>query len=233
MITYFAKCVFKKYRPKIIVIQDGGSALTRACFFVLQQKFRVRFLQEAASYAFLLQGEPRSFWARVRAWFSGVRLLLFHSLEYPEIMIIGAGSQTIPFLEGDVYAYVADRGTFQKRGERLSRRALYIVNGDNFSDKDDDRVRTRVRVLTYGIRNPNVRVKGEEVRSIEKDGRQGLYMKLLYAETATPLFIANCSLNDAEAALSAAALGFALSLTPLPIARGLEEFGNSSIIPQS
>ncbi|OGY74929.1 MAG: hypothetical protein A3H07_01250 [Candidatus Jacksonbacteria bacterium RIFCSPLOWO2_12_FULL_44_15b] len=227
MIAYFAKLIFKKYRPRIILVQEGGSDLARSCFFVLKQKFRVRLVHSAIECAFLLNEEPRSFSDRARALFDGVRLLLFSYRDYPEIMIIDGVSdeREMPFRSENVYACVTVRG-FNKRAERVFGTAFSIVNGDDTGYKDDYSLRNKVHVISYGITKKSVRVKGEEPRMFRKDGVSGLYMKLLCEGTATPLFIPNCSMNHAKIALAGAALGIVFSLTPLEIARGLEEFGS-------
>lgn len=225
MIYHLAKRVFKKYRPKIILLsKDEGEMRARACFFILKQKFRTRIARQDIAFAFLSKERSRSFLSSARARLSGVLLFIFRASDYPEVMIIAASAKDVeetraPFLLYDVYAYVV-HDTYAK----MSRNTLLIVNGD----EPETETKNLSRVISYGIIDPRVLVKGEEAREIERDKIRGLYMKLLYQGTATPIFIAGSKMEDAATLISAAAVGVAFQLTPLEIARGLEEFGISS-----
>lgn len=216
MIRYFAKAVFKKYHPKIVLIREGSPALMRACFFVLKQKFRTQAAKQKIFHAFLSRNLSGC------AWIFGIRALLSKVRDYPEVMIVAASPKDIegesaPFSLNDVYAAIIHG----KMSDRFSRSTLMIVNGD----RGDGQMKAASRVITYGITTPRVLVKGEEAREMDKDGHQGLYMKLLHRGTAIPLFVKGCKVEDIDALLSAAALGIAFQLTPFQIAHGLEEFG--------
>lgn len=218
MMRYLAKAVFKKYRPKIVLVREGAPALMRACFFVLKQKFRTRVAKQKIFHAFLLRD------LTARACFYGTRALFSKSRDYPEVMITDMSPKDIegglaPFSLEDVHAAIIHG----KISDRFSRSTFMIVNGD----REDAQMKAASRVITYGITNPRILVKGEEAREMNKDGIQGLYMKLLYGGTATPLFVKGCKMEDIETLLSAAALGIVFQLTPFQIARGLEEFGGA------
>src|SRR3989339_584837 len=85
--------------------------------------------------------------------------------------------------------------------------------------------KTKAKVITYGVEAEGADLKAQEVKVIKKDEHLGLYFKLLFQETATPIFVKGTIAPQLISSfLAAAACGIIYKLTPFEIAEGLDQF---------
>jgi UDP-N-acetylmuramoyl-tripeptide--D-alanyl-D-alanine ligase len=262
ILTALSRAILKKYNPSIIAIAGsvGKTATKEACFFVLKEKFKVRKTEENFNTAnvmpFAIIGVRQGLHPIARfflAFLKAMWLIVIRSKRYPQILILEFGAESpgeiSKFLTlvtptvGILTAIDNERQeNFQKFSQLISekRKIIETLPRDghavlNFDEEISYGIaeKTNARVVSYGVNKKAVALKAEEQKVMTKDGKSGLYFKLLYKGTATPIFIKGYSERHIDSLLAASACGFIYELTPIEVARGLERVSDPSRFAQN
>ena len=250
-----ARIILKRYKPDIIAITGsiGKTGTKEACFSVLKNKFRVRrslrnYNTEIGVPLTIIgvKNQPgrslfRWSWVFIRA----VGIILIPFIQYPKILILEMAADKpgdIPYFMSFIKPHISIITTlspvhlanFSKFSQIIAekRRIVEKLSAEGFAilNFDDDRVRelstkTKAKIMSYGLKDDNADVRTEAAKVIFKDGQLGLYFKLLYKGTATPVFVKELAAShQIHNLLSAAACGIIYKLTPLEVAEGLGSY---------
>ncbi len=250
-LTSLSRAILKKYKPSIIAITGSvGKTTTKdACFAILKEKFQVRKSEKnfntPESMPFAIIGVRPDMHPGVRfflVFLKALWIILIRSKKYPEILILEFGVES----PGDIAEFLTlvtptvgilttiDRErqeNFQKFSQLVAekRKLIETLPRDsyavlNFDEEIASGIAEKInsKVISYGVYRKDVVLKAEEQKVMTKDGKSGLYFKLLYKGTATPIFVENYSEHQIYSLLAASACGFIYELTPIEVANGLK-----------
>lgn len=246
-----SRAILQKYNPAVIAIigSDENTTAKEACFSVLKEKFKVRKTEKnfnsPKSMPFAIIGVREELQSGARfflAFLKAVYLIFMRSKKYPEILIFEFGADR----PGGIAEFLTlitptigilttidreHKANFQKFSQFVSEKRKIIETLPrggyavlNFDEEIASAIaeKTNARIVSYAVYRKDVALKAEEQKVIAKDGKRGLYFKLLYKGTATPIFVERYSEHQIYSLLAAAACGFIYELTPIEVANGLE-----------
>src|SRR3989339_919826 len=250
-----ARSILKKYRPEIIAITGsiGKSSTKEACFRVLKTKYSVyasgkNYNTEIGVPLAIIGVEEQpgsSLLAWLKVFSKAFFLILLRSKKYPRILILELAADK-PGDIGYFLSWLAPKvglvtaisqvhlANYAKFSQIIAEKRQVIeslpVEGYAVLNLDDPEVakmagKTKAKVITYGVEAEGADLKAQEVKVIKKDEHLGLYFKLLFQETATPIFVKGTIAPQLISSfLAAAACGIIYKLTPFEIAEGLDQF---------
>ncbi|MEK9165792.1 MAG: UDP-N-acetylmuramoyl-tripeptide--D-alanyl-D-alanine ligase [Patescibacteria group bacterium] len=232
----------------------GKTSAKEAVFQVLSQKFATwrtdkNYGTEFGVPAAIIGADVPAPGQSMFRWFfvllKAVRLIIVKSKKYPQILVLEMAADK----PGDIKYFMSfikpkisiitsisqvHLEKFAKFSQIISEKRQIIEclppEGYAVLNFDDENVKkmagkTRARILAYGLNNQEAAIRAQDVKVILKDNQIGLYFKLLYKDTATPVFAPNISAaHQIYSLLAAATCASIYKLTILEIAQGLEKF---------
>jgi UDP-N-acetylmuramoyl-tripeptide--D-alanyl-D-alanine ligase len=254
LLRWLSAIILKRYRPDIIAITGsiGKTSTREAVFQVLSQKLSARQSQKNHNTeigvpltVIGIKKEPgRSPVRWLWLLFKAIRLIIIKSKKYPRILILELAADK----SGDIkyfMSFIKPRVSiitsisqvhlenFAKFSQIIAEKRLIIEHlpraGYAILNFDDEHIRkmvtkTQAHILSYGLKHKGIGVRAKEVRIIKKNNQLGLYFKLLYKDTATPIFILGLAAkHQIYSLLAGASVGLVYKMTTFEIAQGLEK----------
>lgn len=254
-LRWLSTIILKRYRPDIIAITGslGKTSAKEAVFQVLSQKFRVQrtdknYGTEFGVPAAIIGVEVPSRQLLIKwliIFIKAIGLIIIKSKKYPQILVLEMAADK----HGDIKYFMSfikpkisiitsisqvHLEKFAKFSQIISekRQIIECLPPEAYAvlNFDDEHVKkmagkTKARILAYGLNNQEAIIKAQDVKIILKDNQIGLYFKLLYNDTATPVFAPGAAaVHQIYSLLAAATCASIYKLTVLEIAQGLEKF---------
>lgn len=255
LLRWFSKGILQKYHPDIIAITGsiGKTSTKDAVASILLNKFSVRKTEKnyntqiGVPFAIIGATTPNRdgvgwFWVFFKAC---LLLIVPGKRAYPQILILELAADR----PGDIEHFMSfipptmsiitsvspvhlEQFTKFSRIVAEKRKVIEALSPEGYAVLNyDDKVvqqmagKTKGRIFSYAVDSKEVHLKAEEVKVMVKDGEVGLFLKLLYQGTVTPIFIRGVGLKEqVYSALAGAAVGLIYGLTPFEVAQGIEGF---------
>ncbi|MFH1712778.1 MAG: UDP-N-acetylmuramoyl-tripeptide--D-alanyl-D-alanine ligase [Candidatus Jacksonbacteria bacterium] len=247
--------ILKRYKPDIIAITGsiGKTSAKEACFYALSQKFSARRTEKNYGTEFgvpaaIIGVEVPSRQLLIKwliIFIKAIGLIIIKSKKYPQILVLEMAADKpgdikyfMSFIKPKISIITSISQVHLEKFAKFSqiiaekRQIIECLPPEGYAvlNFDDEHLKktackTKARILAYGLNSQEAILKAQDVKVILKDNQIGLYFKLLYKGTATPVFApGTAAVHQIYSLLAAATCGSIYKLTALEIAQGLEKF---------